>query len=504
MSPVKPAPGVGGDVGALRLVAASSEAAGLYPSSARLPRSRKVAYGAGQLVELIVSSMLNSFALFYVTAVCGLPGGLAGLALGAGLVIDAFMDPLIGSLSDGWRSRFGRRVPFMAVGLIPLVLTFNLIFALPASLSPPLLFTWLLTLSVSLRVSLSIYGLPFQALGADLSNDYAERSSIAAWRWGIGIFGTLAVIALGYGVFLKGPNGLSRADAYLPLTLSLTVLIFIGALSAIRVGLAARSAQPDEAAPTHAVHVRLFGEMAEMFRNRTFRTLFASKLLLNVAQGLFLTLSLHMHVFFWQLSSEQIQQITLPGVLGLALAAPLAGPLIKRIEKRTMLLIGLVGMAVCQSTPVLLKVFGLLPLSGNALVGFLAAATFVNAVTFALGTIAFIAIIPDAADEHERLFGTRRQGLYAAGWAFATKAATGGGLLIAGIVLQLINFPADVSASAASAASVPAQTSALLAMIGGPGSAMLALLGTVFVLFYRIDRKAHAEIMAELSARRGA
>src|SRR5689334_23777715 len=42
-----------------------------------------------------------------------------------------------------------------------------------------------------------------------------------------------------------------------------------------------------------------------------------------------------------------------PGVLGLALAAPLAGPLIKRMEKRTMLLIGLVGMAICQSTPVL-------------------------------------------------------------------------------------------------------------------------------------------------------
>jgi GPH family glycoside/pentoside/hexuronide:cation symporter len=168
-----------------------------------------------------------------------------------------------------------------------------------------------------------------------------------------------------------------------------------------------------------------------------------------------------------------------------------------------MLLIGLVGMAVCQSTPVLLKLFDLLPLTGGALVGFLAAATFVNAVTFALGTIAFIAIIPDAADEHEQLFGTRRQGLYAAGWAFATKAATGGGLLIAGIVLQLINFPADVSsASATAAAKVPEQTADLLAMIGGPGSALLALLGTVFVLFYRIDRKAHAAIMAKLAARR--
>lgn len=466
----------------------------------RLPLARKAAYGAGQVVDLIVSSMLNSFALFYVTAVCGLPGGLAGLALGAGLVVDAFMDPFIGSLSDGWRSRLGRRVPFMLVGLVPLGLAFNLIFALPKGLDTGLLFAWVLALSISLRVSQSIYGLPFQALGADLSDDYAERSSIAAWRWGIGILGTLAVIGLGYGVFLKGPDGLARGEAYLPFTLSLTTLIVIGALLAIRVGLSVRSPGTEEPAPIHAVHKRLFGEMAEMFRNRTFRTLFASKILLNVAQGLFLTLSLHMHVFFWGMSSAQIQQVTLPGVLGLALAAPMAGPLIARIEKRTMLLIGLVGMAICQATPALLKLLDLLPLTGNALIAFLALATFANAVTFALGTIAFIAIIPDAADEHEQLFGTRRQGLYAAGWAFATKAATGGGLLIAGVVLQLIHFPADVSSTAA--ARVPERTADLLGLIGGPGSALLALLGTVFVLFYRIDRKTHAAIMADLAVRR--
>jgi glycoside/pentoside/hexuronide:cation symporter, GPH family len=224
-------------------------------------------------------------------------------------------------------------------------------------------------------------------------------------------------------------------------------------------------------------------------------------LLLNVAQGLHLTLSLHLNVFFWRLSSEQIQAVTLPGVLGLALGAPLAGMLVARMEKRTMLLIGLAGMAICQGGPVLLRLLDLLPLNGGALTGLLAATTFVNGVTFALSVIAFIAIIPDAADEHEHLFGTRRQGLYVAGWAFATKAATGGGLLIAGLVLQLIDFPAEVTASAA--ATVPARTAAWLAFAAGPGSALLAMLGTALVLFYRVDRKAHAGIMADLVARRG-
>ncbi len=220
----------------------------------KLPLPTKVSYAAGQLVELVVGSMLNVFVLFYVTAVCGLPGWLAGIALGAGLVVDAAMEPLIGSLTDGWRSRYGRRVPFMVAGLVPIVVTFNLIFALPTGIGDIALFLWLMLLSVSLRISLSIYTLPYQALGAELSDDYAERSSIAAWRWGIGILGTVAVIALGYGVFLEGPDGLSHRESYLPLTLSLSLILVAGALIAIRTGLVTRHRQHETVAPSAAIH----------------------------------------------------------------------------------------------------------------------------------------------------------------------------------------------------------------------------------------------------------
>src|SRR3546814_7108635 len=71
----------------------------------------KLAYAGGQLVEGIANNSLSVFLLFYVTAVCGLPGALAGAALAAWMVVDAVMNPIIGSLTDGWRSRFGRRLP---------------------------------------------------------------------------------------------------------------------------------------------------------------------------------------------------------------------------------------------------------------------------------------------------------------------------------------------------------------------------------------------------------
>lgn len=473
------------------------------PDGGRLPLGRKASYGAGQLVELTVESTLNIFALFYATGVCGLPGALAGLAIGAGLVVDAIASPLIGSVSDGTRSRFGRRVPFMAASLPPIVLAFNLIFALPSTLGQTGLFLWLMLLSVTLRVSLSVFTVPFQALGAELSDDYTERSSIAAWRWGIGILGTAAVIVLGYGVFLSGPNGVSNRDAYLSLTLTLTALVVLGGLIAARTGLATRPLQREAAPASHPVHRRLLGEMAEMVRNPTFRVLFAASLLLNVAQGLYQALGLHLGVFFWHLESAQMQAMSMTAVVGLVLGAPLAGPLGRFIEKRTMLIIGAVGLAICQALPTSLRLLGLLPWTGDALTAFLVSIALVAGLMFALSIIGFISILPDAADEHEHLFGARREGLYLAGWSFASKSASGVGLLLAGVVLQLIDFPADMSSSGASATAVSQQTLTWLGVAGGPGAALLALVGAGLMLFYRVDRRAHVRIMADLMARRG-
>jgi len=470
----------------------------------RLPLGHKFGYASGQLVDLVVGSMLNVFVLFYVTAVCGLPGGLAGLALGAGLVVDAVMDPLIGSLSDGWHSRFGRRVPFMVLGIIPLLVTFNLIFALPSTLGDTGLFLWLTLLSVSLRISLSLFTLPYQALGAELSDDYTERSSIAAWRWGVGILGTLAVIALGYGVFLSGPGGTSRRGAYLALTATLSGMILVGALVSVWIGLATRDRQHATIAPSQAITTRLFGEMAEMFRNPTFRVLFASSLLFNIAVGVNQALGLHVATFFWKLSAGQMQALAMAAVIGLALGAPLIAPLVSRIEKRTLLLIGMTGMIVTQAGPTSLRLLGWLTLTGSSLTAVLAAIAVLGGGFMALTIIAFLSVIPDAADEHEQLFGTRREGLYFAGWSFASKAASGAGILIAGLVLQLIRFPVHISQQSAASESLPATTTTWLGIAGGPAAALLSIGGIAIVLLYRLDRQAHARIMIDLNARRDA
>lgn len=462
----------------------------------------KLAYASGQLVEGVANNTLSVFLLFYVTAVCGLPGGLAGLALAVGLVVDAVMNPLIGSLTDGWRSRWGRRLPFMAASVAPITLCFVLIFTLPSGLSPVALAIWVALLSIALRLSMSVFILPYQALGAELTEDYVERSSLMTWRWLFGQLGAVAALALGFGVFLSGAAGLTQRSAYTPFAIVLAAIFLFGAAAAMRVTRTTLDRQHVATAATGQLHMRAFRELAEAFRNPSFRVPFLSALLFFTAMGAFLALGLHANTFFWQLDPGQTQAVTLGLFAGLVAGAPLAAPLLRRFEKAQILSAGMLGLALAQGAPAALRLLGLLPLSGAPLAAVLALTMFAGGSLMAAAAIALMSMIADATDQHEHLFGTRREGLYSAGQDFAMKAAQGLGSLLAGLVLQLIQFPAQLSEKGGLQAALPQETVDQLGLFYGPGTAMLSVGAALITLRYRLDRKAHASILQDLQARR--
>jgi GPH family glycoside/pentoside/hexuronide:cation symporter len=483
--------------------AGGGDAARAVQRGIRLRLGTKLAYSAGSLVDGIISNALNVFLLFYVTAVCGLPGGLAGAALAVGLVVDAVVEPFIGSISDSLRSRLGRRLPMMIAGLPLAVVSFVLIFSLPKGLDQTGLFLLLTALSVTLRASLSVFNLPYLAVGAELSDSYVERSDIATWRWGLGMLGVLVALTLGFAVFFKGPGGLAQRAAYGPYALALACVIAVAALVAMRAVHATRDRQHLPAHDVHGLARRLVVQVVEVFNNRSFRLLFLSALLFFIAQGVTSTLGLHANTFFWRLTGDQVQLVTLAFFAGLLIGAPLAGPIISRMEKRTALLVGLGGLILAQGGPSTLRLLGLLPLEGQSLALTLATVTALGGALMTTAAIAFMSMMADAADEHEHLFGARREGLYFAGWAFAGKAANGAGALISGIVLQVIAFPTNLASAGGLATPLPAATTNWLGFFYGPGAALLSTAGVLVMFWYRLDRRAHATIMTELARRRG-
>ncbi len=122
------------------------------------------------------------------------------------------------------------------------------------------------------------------------------------------------------------------------------------------------------------------------------------------------------------------------------------------------------------------------------------------AITFL--TVGFQSMMADAADEHELLFGARREGLYFAGLSFSAKAASGLGTFIAGLALGIIDFPADLASKGGDKVHIAASTVEHLGLMYGIVPGAMTFICIVLTIFYRIDRAAHADIQAKLAARR--
>ena len=78
------------------------------PPVERLPMKTKFFFGIGSAAESIALFAVSAYAMLFYNQVLGLPAALAGLAISGSLFLDGFADPVIGSLSDRTRSRFGR------------------------------------------------------------------------------------------------------------------------------------------------------------------------------------------------------------------------------------------------------------------------------------------------------------------------------------------------------------------------------------------------------------
>ncbi|HEX7725187.1 MAG TPA: MFS transporter, partial [Rhizomicrobium sp.] len=114
--------------------------------------------------------------------------------------------------------------------------------------------------------------------------------------------------------------------------------------------------------------------------------------------------------------------------------------------------------------------------------------------------VAFQSMMADTADEHEWLFGVRREGLFFSGLTLAYKAASGLGGFIAGVALDAIGFPTDLASRGANFA-IPSGVIEKLGLISGPLPAAFVAVAPIFLLGYHLTRKRHMEIIVSLEAR---
>jgi Na+/melibiose symporter-like transporter len=143
----------------------------------------KLFFGFTAVVETTKFQIYEIFLIFYYSQVLGLKGSLAGLAVAIAIIADAVLDPLIGSYSDSFRGRFGRRHTLMFLAIIPTGIFVWLLFSAPAGLGQAGLFLWMLTLCLAVRVAGSFYSVPAAAVAAELTEDATQRAGGRPSPW---------------------------------------------------------------------------------------------------------------------------------------------------------------------------------------------------------------------------------------------------------------------------------------------------------------------------------
>jgi glycoside/pentoside/hexuronide:cation symporter, GPH family len=461
----------------------------------------KILYGTGAAVDGVASASLNYFLLFYLTAVCGLSGTLAGASSMVALLIDALADPAIGLVSDHTRSKLGRRLPYLLFSIAPLGLVFVLLFSIPASLKGLALFAYATVCSIGLRFILSVFMLPYYAVGAELTDDYVERTSIVAFRICFVILGTFCALALGLGVFMTGPSGILNRQAYRPFAWACAGLIVVA-------GLVSAWATKRELSRLHeakrmqgAMARQVLRELGEMFRNRSFLVLFSATAIFFVAQGAYTALALYANRYFWDFPTATVQLLLIGITLGPFIGAPLNALLSRFWEKRSLTIVNFVIFTLALSWPQLSRMSGLLAGSGNGVVAILFCNSLLVGAALVGAAIGFQSMMADAADEHEYLFGVRREGLFFSGLTLAVKAASGLGGLIAGVALDVIHFPSDIAKQGENL-QLPASVVHHLGLISGPLPAAITLLAPLVLVAYTLTKAKHAGILAAVRQRR--
>lgn len=486
-------------------MAVAEDFTGLAPGTAadaaelKPPLIVKFLYSFGQVIEFGYLGVA-AFIFFYYTAVLGLSGSLVGLALAISMAVDAVFDPFIGSLTDNVRSRFGRRLPVMLVGAPLMTLSLGLLFAPPSALTPYLLFFWLTVTKLSLRAFASMFNLPYFALGAEMATGYVERSSVVAWRNAGGIVIGVVITALAYSVFFKGEGGLQRLESYPAFGWTIAGVLLAGAaICCLGVWRYAASLPQPTTRPEPMVR-GLAHEVVEIFKNRSFRTLFFSALLAYVAAGLNGAMNSHLFVFVWKVLPEFIQYITYTYLLGITLGVVATPALLRFMEKRTAVLWGLIIVVLCWSGLATLRAMGLFTPTGSEAVPWLCGNLGFGGFGIGILAVAYPSMMADATDEHEVKFGTRREGMYFAGLGFAAKSAAGAGALLGGIALDVLHFPKEAGRQIN--AVLPEDLLAGLAIAWGPASGFIALIATLMLIPYGITRARHDEIAVRLKAKR--
>ena len=464
----------------------------------KVPFWTKFAQGFSALPGQHKEWAFNTLLLLYYSQVLGMSATLAALVIAVSLAFDAISDPMAGAISDSFRSRrLGRRHPLMLASIIPSCMSIFALFSPPQSLGEYQLAAWMLACTVTLRVSFSFFAVPWGAIAAELSEDYAERTIIIAFRMLIGVVGggLFGALTLNF-VFPEAGGGLFNPEHYPPFAATIAGLMFVWMTFSTLATLdqVKYLPQPSNSVPKVAPWDMLM-RTAEALKNDYFRTLFIATLIASAVIGTGQVFDIYMNTFFWEFGTGELSWLIL-GVVGMLVSTLTVRPLQARFEKRDLILFALAFITMLQILKVSLRFAGWLPENGDPLL--LQIFVFQAMLMGYCGNLflmMYASMMADIADHQELRTGLRQEGIFSGGITFSGKVTTGFGLILGGLILdQLIVFPKGLEPG-----QVAQDVLVRMAIIDGIIMPALNIIPFLLLLKYKLDRATVSEIQRQLN-----
>ncbi|WP_176592238.1 MFS transporter [Sphingobium sp. EM0848] len=466
---------------------------------ARLRWPTKITYALSGIPPMIEQRGISAFLLIFYSQVVGLPAHVVASVLLIVSVFDSLCDPFIGQVSDNFHSRLGRRHPFIYASIIPVTVSFAMLWSPPEGWSHLALTIWLLGTLLVLRFADTLFDLPSSALLPELTRDYDVRTTIVSLRTAFALLAGTGMTMLAYQVFLpekaNGTGGVLARDGYSEYGLTAAALIAFAILVS---GLGTHRRIPYlSKPPRRPAGLRpMMREIAQTVSNRSFVALLAVGMMMSIANGARLTLELYFGLYFWNLTQTQLSvllAITLMGTIPGALLAPV---LARRFGKREIASCVILGGIIGNVGPVLGRLAGIMPENGtNGLFAILAADIGFTYCVATITTVMLTSMLNDVVEEVEVQTGRRSEGLLLAADSFLKKLVAGVGVFVSGVMLTFIAFPQHAERDA-----VAPEIVARLAYGYVPITALY--FGALCVLrLYRIDRRRHQANLETLKER---
>lgn len=411
----------------------------------RIPTGQKIAYGTGQIANIILALAIMNLAPFVLTVELGVSASLVGLAMGLTRLWDAVTDPVIGYLSDNTRSRWGRRKPWMLAGALSVGACLALMWQLPRGWSEMTYFWFFFGMSLVFYLAYTMYATPFVALGFELTPDYHERTRLMG---AMNFIGSLASIPMawlfaitqweGFNDGVQGARVLAVALGVIVIALALVPIL------CLKDPTRDRYRSREERAPSARPALSFFGGMRETIRNRSFRYLCMAMFVFFPGLILIQNFSSFLVIYYLYGGDKTASSVllgwggSLSGVLSV-LFVPVVTWLGTRLGKRRAFIV-CAGLALFGT---LIKWFCYQP-----------AVPYLNLIPAPFLGIGWSALwvlmasmLADVCDEDELHTGERREGTFSAVYWWFVKMGLSASLALSGVLLKATGFEEKLGAA---------------------------------------------------------